>query len=220
MHALIVDNHWVTRLGLRQFLMSIDPDTEVSEAATLNDAERLLRGRRRFDLCLLDFQLDELEPTSVLHRVRAAAPNLRVLIVSASGSRRLALEAVEQGAQGFVLKSSSPEELTRALQRVCEGDIWLPAGLRDMPMEPSPGLAEHGASFDSLAAKPALEALTPRQRQVLELIAMGKRNVDIAETLGISPRTVQIHVSTILKLLKVNNRTEAALLALGHKPAG
>ncbi len=216
MRVLVVDSHWVTRLGLSQFLASLDPDTEVVEAASLAEATAVIAGRKRFDLCLLDFQFEGSDPIAVLKQLQRAAPKVRILVVTTAGSRRLALEAVEEGASGFILKSSTPEELTRALQRVCEGDIWLPAGLRDMPAAAPPGLAEAGTGYQYLSDNPALAALTQRQRQVLELIATGKRNVDIAEALGISPRTVQIHVSTILKLLKVNNRTEAALLARQH----
>lgn len=219
MRILIVDNHWVTRLGLGQFLASLDPDTEVVEASTLDDAARLIASRKRFDLCLLDFQFEGIDPISALRQLHRAAPKVRILIVTAVASRRLALDAVEEGASGYVLKTSTPDELARALQRVCEGDIWLPAGLRDMPPGPAIGLAEGDARLPFLAPNPSLSVLTARQIQVLELVATGKRNVDIAEILGISPRTVQIHVSTILKLLKVSNRTEAALLAHGREPA-
>jgi len=219
LRILIVDNHWVTRLGLKQFLTSLDPDTEVVEASALDDAAQLIAGRKRFDLCLFDFQLEGIDPISALRQLHQAAPKVRILIVTSTASRRLALDAVEEGASGYVLKTSTPDELTRALQRVCEGDIWLPAGLRDMPTEPAMGLAGEGTRFPIRAPGSSLSILTPRQHEVLELVAMGKRNVDIAENLGISPRTVQIHVSTILKLLKVSNRTEAALLAHGREPA-
>ena len=215
MRILIVDNHWVARRGLEQFLTSLDTNTEVVEASTLDDAAKILAGKRRIDLCLFDFQFDGIDPISALRKLYQAAPNVRILIVTAAASRPPARDAVAEGASGYVLKSSSPDELTRALQRVCEGDIWLPAGLRDMPA----GLAEEGARFPFHAPSESISVLTPRQRQVLDLIAMGKRNVDIAETLGISPRTVQIHVSTILQLLKVRNRTQAALLAPGREPA-
>ena len=217
MRILIVDDHWVTRLGLGQLLASLDPDTDVVEASSLQDAARILAGRKRCDLCLLDFQFEGMDPLSALRQLHLAAPKVRILIVTSAASRRLALDAVEQGAAGYVLKSSTPDELTRAIQRVCEGDIWLPAGLRDMPAASAEVASEQGARLPSPTSKVSLSVLTPRQRQVLDLIAMGKRNVDIAEALGISPRTVQIHVSTILKLLKVSNRTEAALVAHGHE---
>jgi DNA-binding NarL/FixJ family response regulator len=220
LRILIVNHQWIARLGISQYLASLDPATESIEAASVEDAVQALSGGKRFDLCLLDFQMPGLDPIAVLRSVREAAPKTPILIVTAAGSRRLALEAVEQGASGFVPMSSTPDELTRALQRVCEGDIWLPAGLRDMPADAPRGLSEKGGRFTLPESNPATSVLTPRQRQVLELIATGKRNVDIAEILRISPRTVQIHVSTILKLLKVSNRTEAALLALGREAAG
>ncbi len=219
LRILIVDNQWVARLGLAQFLTTLDPDTVTVEASTVDDAVKLLSGRKRFDLCLFDFQFQGTDPIMALGKLRQAALKVPILIVTSTSSRRLALDAVEEGASGYVLKSSSPDELARALQRVCEGDIWLPAGLRDMPTHPVMGLAEDSTQVPYLAGNRALSVLTPRQRQVLELVAMGKRNVDIGEILGISPRTVQIHVSTILKLLKVGNRTEAALLAHGRAPA-
>ncbi|MDH3240252.1 MAG: response regulator transcription factor [Alphaproteobacteria bacterium] len=216
---MIVNCQWIARMGLAQFLSSLDPATETVEAANVEDAVRAASDGKRFDLCLLDFQMPGQEPIAVLRAIREAAPKIPILIVTAGGSRRLALEAVEKGASGFVPTSSTPEEMTRALQRVCEGDIWLPAGLRDMPTEVPRGLAEQAGGYSLPESNPAISGLTPRQRQVLELIATGKRNVDIAEILEISPRTVQIHVSTILKLLKVSNRTEAALLALGREAA-
>lgn len=217
MRVLIVNNLWVARLGLSHFLKSLDPATECEEAATLEEARKSLGGGKPFDVCLLDYQMEEGDPMTVLREVRQAADKTPILVVTSSGSRRRALEAIEQGASGFVLNSSTRDELARALQRVSEGDIWLPAGLRELPPGPPPGMAEGRAGFPVPKASPSLAVLTPRQRQVLELIATGKRNVDIAGTLGISPRTVQIHVSTILKLLKVSNRTEAALLAHGRQ---
>lgn len=220
MRILIAHPHWIARLGLAQFLTSLDPATETVEAADPEAAVKALSDGKRFDLCLLDFQMPGEEPISVLRRIREAGPKVPILIVTATASRRLALEAVEQGASGFVLMTSTEDDLSRALQRVCEGDIWLPATLRDMPTDAPRGFGEEGSGFTLPASSPALSVLTPRQRQVLELIATGKRNIDIANTLGISPRTVQIHVSTILKLLKVNNRTEAALLALGRETTG
>ena len=188
MRILIVNYQWIARLGLTEFLTSLDPATETVHAGGVEDAVKALSTAKRFDLCLLDFQMPGQDPLAVLRAVRAAAPKIPILIVTAAGSRRLALEAVEQGASGFVLTSATPEELTRALQRVCEGDIWLPAGLRDMPSETPLGLAEDGGRFALPQANPAVSVLTPRQRQVLELIATGKRNVDIAEALRISPR--------------------------------
>ena len=128
-------------------------------------------------------------------------------------SRRLALQAVEHGAQGFISKAASAAEIRRAIERVMEGEIVLPANLRDLPAGTGHGLGETPPVTATGTADNPLATLTARQRDVLELIATGKRNAEIGAALNISPRTVQIHVSTILKLLNVGNRTEAALLA-------
>ena len=213
MNILIVDAHWATRAGLASHLLDINPRSKITEIENLDMALQALASKTSFDLCLFDFSIPEIEPLGELKRLRQTAPTVPIIVMTATDSRRWALRAIESGAAGLFLKSSPRAALDIAIERVLSGEIWLPAGLADTP---EPGiLQETQTSYIYEDDSSPLGVLTSRQRQVLELVATGKRNADIATALEISPRPVQIHVSTILKLLKVNNRTEAALLA--HK---
>lgn len=237
MKVLIADGHWATRTGLVHCLATRYPGVSLAEAATLPEALGRLEREGPFDLCLFDFTLstdgytgeeparrrraDPGETMIALRHLHEAAPALPILVVSGHESRRIALEALDAGASGFIGKSAPEEALARAVARVLAGEISLPAGLNTL--SGAEGVADARAPFhhagaaklDSTAASRALNTLTPRQQDVLSLIARGKRNAEIAERLRISPRTVQIHVSTILRHLGVGNRTEAALLARG-----
>jgi DNA-binding NarL/FixJ family response regulator len=217
MKALIVDSQWISRAGLAHLLSLIDPKCAVSEASDLSEAISFM-GKDECDLCLIDPALPETAPLDAIRRLRAVAGEIPIAVVSDRESRLFALQAVEAGAQAYIVKKSSAEDIRRAVERVLAGEIWLPSNLRDLPGhdEPKGGLAEAPAGYAPSNGHDPVSVLTPRQRDVLGLIATGKRNAEIGKALEISPRTVQIHVSTILKLLGVGNRTEAALLARKH----
>ena len=217
MKALIVDSQWISRAGLTHLLSLIDPKCTVSEASDLSEALSVL-SKNKCDICLMDPALADIAPLDAVRRLRAIAGEIPIAVVSDRETRLFALQAVEAGAQAYIVKKSSAEDIRRAIERVLGGEISLPANLRDLPghEESKSGLSEAPASYTSSYGHDPVSALTPRQRDVLGLIATGKRNAEIGEVLEISPRTVQIHVSTILKLLGVGNRTEAALLARKH----
>lgn len=215
MNVLIADGHWASRSGLASFIASRYSRSAVTEAASLGEVLAALEGGKTFDLCLFDFTVSPDGGVDAVRRLRDTAPEMPILVVSGAGARRLALAAIEAGAAGFALKSGTADELAQAIKRVLAGEISLPSGLRELPEAPAPGLAEDATAYILTADKGPLAALTARQRDVLALIAQGKRNAEIAKALKISPRTVQIHVSTILRLLNVSNRTEAALIARG-----
>jgi DNA-binding NarL/FixJ family response regulator len=217
MKALIVDSQWISRAGLTHLLSLIDPKCTVSQASDLSEALSVL-SKNKCDICLMDPALADIAPLDAVRRLRAIAGEIPIAVVSDRESRLFALQAVEAGAQAYIVKKSSAEDIRRAIERVLGGEISLPANLRDLPGhdESKSGLSEAPASYTSSNGHDPVSALTPRQRDVLGLIATGKRNAEIGEVLEISPRTVQIHVSTILKLLGVGNRTEAALLARKH----
>lgn len=212
MKVLIADDHWISRAGLSHLLSTMDAECAIAEATSFAEAATLL-GQEGFDVCLLDPTLADMEPMEGLKHLRETAVAVPIVVMTMQASRRFALQAVEHGAQGFVSKTASAAEISRAIRRVMEGEIVLPANLRDLPAGNSQDTSEAAAPQGKGATDNPLAMLTARQRDVLGLIATGKRNAEIGAALNISPRTVQIHVSTILKLLNVGNRTEAALLA-------
>ncbi len=213
MKVLIADDHWISRAGLSHLLSTMDPEGAITEATTLDEATALLAARS-FDACLIDPTISHGDPLVALKSLRLTAPHVPVIVITAYASRRMALQAIECGAQGFIPKSASADEIRRTIERVLTGEIALPANFLDLPA--GLGVTDIQSSVDSAGPDSPLAVLTQRQRDVLALIATGKRNAEIGATLNISPRTVQIHVSTILKLLGVGNRTEAALLARRH----
>jgi len=209
--ALIADEQWISRAGLGQLLKEITPDCTVIEAETFADAlEKLAAGG--FDLCLVDPDIFAMPISDGISKLRQVAPSLPIAVMAARQSRRDALGAIETGAQAYILKIAKAVDIRRAIERMLAGEISLPANLSDMPNSSPLGLSESTTPFQHGGDSPT-SVLTGRQREVLDLIATGKRNAEIAQALGISPRTVQIHVSTILKMLGVGNRTEAALMA-------
>lgn len=214
MKALIADEQWIARAGLSQVLASLDGTWEIVETTTFHETkDRLAAGG--IDICLVDPGLPGAPPLDAVAQLSAAAPGMPLAVLSMRDSRRDALRALEMGAQGYILKSASADDIRRAIQRLVAGEISLPSNLRDGAVEGPRGFSESAAGF-SHGPVGELDSLTYRQREVLSLIATGKRNADIGKMLNISPRTVQIHVSTILKLLGVGNRTEAALVARRH----
>lgn len=214
MRALIADNHWISRAGLCHLLSLMDSQVELIEAENLDDALKEL-GQNSYDICLIDPSLHPEAPLEAIRQLHAAAPAVPIAVMTEVNSRRAALQAVDMGAQAYILKNAKVEDIRRAIERVLGGDISLPGNLQDRPAGQGSSLSNPSASFEIGNGHTPLN-LTARQRDVLGLIATGKRNSDIGEALEISPRTVQIHVSTILKLLGVGNRTEAALLARKH----
>jgi DNA-binding NarL/FixJ family response regulator len=192
----------------------------VTEATSFAEASAAL-ACQPFDICLVDPGVGDSTPLEGIRSLRQSAPATPVVVVTERESRHFALQAIEVGAQGFILKRATADEMRRAVERVLEGEIALPSNLSEMTEDRDQshggnGMSEAGASFASARRDNPVAGLTPRQRDVLGHIATGKRNAEIGRLLDISPRTVQIHVSTILKLLGVGNRTEAALLARKH----
>lgn len=220
MKALILDSQWIARAGLAYLLSLLDAKRGIKEASTLSDALALL-GKEPFDICLVNPVIAGIGPLEVIRKLRQAAPEVPIAVVTDRESRQFALQSVEAGAQAFILKRASAEDIRRAVERVLAGEISLPSNLGELGDEPDrrAGPSEDGAPTYTNGRDP-LGTLTARQRDVLALIATGRRNAEIGKELRISPRTVQIHVSTILKLLGVGNRTEAALFARKHGIGG
>jgi DNA-binding NarL/FixJ family response regulator len=209
--ALIADGQWLSRAGLGQLLALMDPDCTIVETQTWQETIEKL-GAGGFDFCLADPDIFAMPVADGIRQLHQVAPGLRIAIIATNQSRRDALNAVETGAQAYILKSAGADDIRRAIERMLAGEISLPANLSNMPDSKPRGLSENAAPYHH-GGDDLISVLTGRQREVLDLIATGKRNAEIATALGISPRTVQIHVSTVLKKLGVGNRTEAALMA-------
>ncbi|PWC86594.1 transcriptional regulator [Azospirillum sp. TSH100] len=223
MNVLIADDHLLFRDGLRRLLAQFDADMTFFEASTYDEVRALCDGTRPFDLILLDLGMPGWTGFSALGDIHAGLPKALLVVVSGSEKRSDLLAALENGAAGYIPKSSSAKVLLGALQLVLAGGIYLPeqairGGDRvDQMHGGGGGYGGHGSgdAMDDGAAlgNGAGDQLTPRQRDVLARLRDGKSNKQIAHELGLTEGTVKVHVTAILRHLGVRNRTQAALTA-------
>lgn len=202
---LIADDHPLFRLALVQTVRELVSEAQVSEAASLEQARAALAAAPDTDLVLLDLHMPDSHGLMGLAALRSEFPAVAVLMISAHDDPAVIRRALAYGAAGFAPKKSSPQELKEALRSVLACEEYVPAALRDaVQAAPRSG---HDAQ---LAAR--LASLSPQQFRVLALVADGKLNKQIADTLTIQERTVKAHMSAIFEKLGVRNRTQAGVL--------
>jgi DNA-binding NarL/FixJ family response regulator len=207
----IVDDHALFRAGVRESLG--DRVEVVAECADVDAAVREI-GERQPDVVLLDVHMPGGGGAEVIRRVGESCPGVRFLALSVSDTAEDVIALVRAGARGYVTKTISGPELTDAVQRVREGDAVF-----------SPRLA--GFVLDVFAAEippaqvdPELDLLTPREREVLQHIARGYMYKEIAAQLGISAKTVEAHVSSVLRKLQLSSRHELTRWATSRRLIG
>jgi two-component system, NarL family, response regulator LiaR len=199
--VLIADDHAVVRQGLRTFLdlqADIDVVGEASDGAEAVSAA----GELRPDVILLDLVMPELDGIAALRRLRDVAPASRVIVLTSFGEDERLFAALRAGATGYLLKDVEPAELVRGIRTAHAGQSPLSPAVAARLVEE---LAEDGARTDTL---------TPRELEVLCLIARGRSNKRIALELGVAEKTVKTHVSHVLAKLGLSDRTQAALYAV------
>jgi two-component system, NarL family, response regulator LiaR len=200
---VLVDDHAVVREGLRAFLELQDDFEVVGEAedgqAAVREAERL-----RPDVILMDLVMPGLDGVGAMQALRESLPEARVIVLTSFADDDRLLPAIQAGAAGYLLKDAQPAELARAVRAAHAGEALL---------DPSVAARLVDAIAQAPGSDPA-ERLTPREREVLELIAQGRPNKLIARELEISEKTVKAHVGRVLEKLGVSDRTQAALYAV------
>ena len=191
---VLADDHALVLEGLRA-LLSAEPDLSV--IATATDGERLLDAIRRFkpDVAAMDLQMPYMDGLTCLRHIRTENLPERVLVISAFGDAQSMRAAVEGGADGFALKTDSPEMTIAAIRQVAAGKMVFPDAARRWLVKPS---------------KNGPNALTEREEAVLALLAEGKSNSQIGAALGLSENTIKFHLRNLYNKLGVTNRTEAA----------
>jgi len=207
LRVLIVDDDNLMRAGLRAVLSSDAGVDVVGEAA--DGREAIERARRLTpDVVLMDVRMPNLDGIAATRAIVEAAPRSRILIVTTFEDDDYVFGALSAGASGFLLKRTQPEQLIEAIHTVAAGESLLSPSvtrtvINRMARQPQP---------DASAAR-RLQGLTPRERDVLEVLARGLSNAEIAETLVVEESTVKTHVKRILSKLDLRDRVQAVILA-------
>jgi NarL family two-component system response regulator LiaR len=199
--VLVVDDHAVVREGLRMFLELQDGIEVAGEAA---DGEEAIEAAERLrpDVVLMDLVMPALDGLAAMRALRERVPGARVIVLTSFADDDKLLPALRAGAAGYLLKNAEPQELARAVRAANAGEALL-----------DPHVAAR--LVDALAGeKEPLDRLTPREREVLQLIGRGFSNKRIAQELRLSEKTVKTHVGHVLAKLGVDDRTQAAVFAV------
>lgn len=202
---LIVDDHPLFRLALGQALRGVVPDARLLEAESLEGALRLLAGEPDTDLVLLDLHMPDSHGLMGLASLRAQFPAVAVVMISAHDDPAVIRRALDFGAAGFLSKRADLPALEDGLRTVLACEEYVPQQLREAVAR-APSIE----SDDQLAAR--LNSLTPQQFRVLQRVADGWLNKQIAAELGFTERTAKAHMSAIFEKLNVRNRTQAGVL--------
>ena len=204
---MIVDDHPLVRSAVRQALSG--PGLEVvGEAASAEDALELA-PKLRPDVLLLDIELPGMDGVAVVRELAPRLPDTRIVMLTASREDRHVLEAMRFGAVGYLTKDLSVDALARAVRAAWEGELVMGHRTAARLVQHLVDTSRSGAGVAS-PEDPALATLTAREREVLARLAEGLTDHEIAEALTLSPRTVEMHVSSILRKLGARNRAEAA----------
>jgi NarL family two-component system response regulator LiaR len=205
--VLIVDDHGMVRQGLRTYLELLDDIDIVGEAE--NGVEALEQVRQHQpDIVLMDLVMPEMNGIEATRQALAISSSTKVIVLTSFTEDELVFPAIEAGAAGYLLKDVDPAELHQAIQAVHGGEIQLHPDITKKLI--------HRITASEIEPDSALGELTPRELEVLSLIAQGKSNREIATTLTISEKTVKTHVGNILGKLHLSDRTQAAIFAHKH----
>ena len=210
MKILAVDDHMLIRVALQHVLRALDPSLELLEAQNLDEARALASGHTDIDLILLDLALPGSSGFQALRELRSQCPQTPVVVLSGADQTEVVIGALDEGAMGFISKASTSTLLVTALRLVLSGGVYLPPQVLHYGGPPVFEAPANGKAFHYRDI-----GLTERQAQVLAFLVQGKPNKLICRELNLAEGTVKIHVTAILKALKVTNRTQA-VIAVGR----
>ncbi len=195
---LLADDHEVVREGLRLALLRSAHIRVVGEASD-GETAVALAGRRRPDVIVMDLRMPGMDGIEATEEIIRIVPDAKILIFTAYSERALLQRGLESGARGYVLKEAPHETLLRAIEKVAAGETFVDPALMSALTK-----SRDGGS----------DVLTPREREILQLLADGMSNADVAAQLFISQETVKSHVRHILTKLEADTRTQAVAIAL------
>lgn len=200
---IIADDHALLRSGLRALLERQEGLLVVGESEGADETLALL-SHTPCDVLLLDMMMPDHDGHWCARQVRERYPSVKILTVSMYHDAATVRQALRAGVNGYIPKSAPADELIRAILAVADGRVYLHALVTE-------ALAR---DVDGTKPEPTAPSLTPRERQILDLVHQGKVVAQIAETLGVSPHTVKVHLASLYRKLQVNDRLNAVLAAV------
>ena len=195
-NIMIVDDHPVVRQGLRAMLSS-EPDIRVQGMAASAREAMYLIEREQPDVILMDLRMPEMEGIEAIKKLRCISPNIKILVLTNYGSDEYIVRATQAGAMGYLLKNTPQEEIVNAVRVVHSDERYVPKDIAKR-------------LFEAIGR----EELSPRELEVLVLVARGCTNKEVAQKLFISDKTVRNHVTSCLLKLQAKDRTEAVTRAI------
>jgi DNA-binding NarL/FixJ family response regulator len=203
---LLADDQTITRTGLRSLLATQEDIEIIGEAKNGEEAIDLAESLQP-DVILMDLRMPGINGIEATRRIHRASPHIGILVVTVFEDDTSVFPAIRAGARGYLLKNTEQDELLRAIRTVTNGGAIFSPGIAQRVLgylnTPMPNTPQH--IFDEL---------TPREREILELIAQGKTNAEIAEALNLSPKTVSNNISNVLLKVQATDRAKLMLMAL------
>jgi DNA-binding NarL/FixJ family response regulator len=208
LRLLIADDHGMVRRGLRAAIEARREWEVCGEAENGRQAVELAKQLRP-DLVVLDLTMPELNGLDAARKIRAAVPDAQVLIQTMHDSEALAQEVLAAGARGYLLKNDAPELLSKAIEALAGGRTFFTPKVSALVMS---GLAKPGSTPEAPRSR-----LTPRERELVQLLAEGKSNKEAADALGISLNTVETHRKNVMSKLRLRSASELVRYAIRNK---
>ena len=205
--VLLVDDHPMIRQGLHNLLSDVSEFQVVGEAGDGLEALREIELKKP-DVLVIDMMMPNLNGLEVLKQTRKISPHTRTIIFSMQSAEVYVAESIKAGAAGYVLKDTGPGEIVEAIHSVMGGNRYLSERLSEKLEAISPRLVD--------AALDPQQTLTLREREIIQMVAEGRSSNQIGNKIGISPRTVEIHRTNLMKKLRLKNHTELILYAIKH----
>ncbi len=206
---LLIDDHTLFRAGLEDLLKRRGIDV-VAAVGSGEEGLPLVKTLQP-DVVLLDMRMPDMDGHAVLKQIKKLYPKQRVVMLTTSAVERDLVESLRNGAQGYLLKDMEPDDLVAALRDIISGKTIVAGDLSHVLAK-----VVQGDTLDTVEEDDPFSELTPREYEILGLLAEGQTNKVIARNLGISDGTVKLHVKAILRKLNINSRITAAVMAVEH----
>lgn len=204
MKVLIADDHALFRDGLSMNLEQIDPQAVVFQAGSFSQALKIIDDEKKLDLVIVDLDMPDMPWEEGIAELKKKSGDARFVVVSATEDGKSIRRAMENGVSGYIPKRSDNKIMTGALKLVLDGGTYLPPSILDNC---------NSGNYQSGESRGKGKMLTNRQSQVLELVAKGMSNKQIAFEMGVSEATVKLHINALLRSIGATNRTQAVVIA-------